>query len=203
MEQEELMELICARYSEKIQLDLSNRNFKNIDFDSNFFRHSTFMGGNFRAAIFDDKNLFQCSFKYSDLRRASFKNANLFNVEFQSADLRGADLRGADLKGATFRYARLDCAKIDYQIQQDLIGKIAEKLLLVVESRKENWYRYPFTPSVMRIANKISAKAKKLTLMCGSDVATLLVFGEEAYSLFHGPEDKLTHWLKTKLVNKS
>lgn len=118
IEQEEFEKRLEARKAgeqidftdlEFVNMDLSKREFSNVNFALSMFVNVRFDGADLSKASFQDAQLDGCS-----LKGVNFEEANL-----QKATMRGCDMTGCNLKGANFFSAVLEKAVLDEVITDE------------------------------------------------------------------------------------
>jgi len=150
----------------------------------------------------NDSNLYCANLSRVNLSRvnlsgANLRGANLRGANFYNANLKDADLRGADLSGASLGYADLSGAKIDLNIEDGLLRKVA---LMILGDREsfDNALWHSSCNTVHCIAGYacFMAKDKEIEGRHGTEVAGLLLLGIEAHSHFYDSDKAAIKWLE-------
>ena len=133
----------------------------------------------------------------SDLSWVDLRGADLRWAYLRLADLRGANLIGANLRWADFRGANLSDAKIDFQIEEGLLEKVAHHALNDGALDMENWHTCETTHCIAGWACHLAVNGKKLEEEFGTQIAGLLLLGVEAHSHFFDSDDDARKYLQS------
>ena len=199
--------------------DLSGANLRRADLRGADLRYADLSGANLRYADLSGANLRYADLKdadlkgadlrgadlsFADLRYADLSGANLQEIDLAYADLREANLVGANLQEAYLARANLRKVKLDYQIQEGLLEKIAEIVLNDTSKLKMScWHSQCGTTHCLAgWACELSPIAKTLEKQKGTEVAGLLTLGGEAHSYFFKRNEEVLEWLETKRGKK-
>jgi len=155
------------------------------------------------------------SFAYlhgADLRGVNLSRADLSCAELIGADLRGAnlrdtclceaDLKDADLSGADFRYASLSRAnlvgaKIDLNVEDGLLRKVALKILAEKGSfDNQVWHNSCNTVHCIAGHGCYLSEDRELENEYGTEAAGLLLLGIEAHGHFFDSTEDALGWLE-------
>ncbi len=101
------------------QINLTQRQYKNVDFSRADFRGSRMWGLVFDFAKMEGAKFDNGSFHNAHFHNVNLKGASLVNVDWSSVPAGGADFTGANLSGAKLTSAYLQTSKL---IQANLSG---------------------------------------------------------------------------------
>ena len=124
-----------------------------------------------------------------DSNGAQGKRANLSRAMLSGANLRGASLYGTDLSEA----------KIDYQIEDGLLQKIAKKVTKDPSCLDMSSWHCGTAHCIAGWACELAKGAKALEEKHGEAVAGLLLLGPEAHSHFYDDDETALAWLQSKV----
>jgi len=161
-------------------------------------------------ANFSYSNLSECDISNSSLRYANLENANLDYCNLSNSDLTGVNM--VDI--ITFKNANLINTILDYQIEEGLLEKVAHTILNQPDRFDMKWWHsyYDEEDDNLNECNTIhciagwavtlSDKGKQLEDKLNStELAGLLLLGNEAHSHFFDSDEQAIKWLKS-IVNK-
>jgi uncharacterized protein YjbI with pentapeptide repeats len=183
---------LSSAYLRKADLrkaDLSSADLSSADLRGADLSSANLSGANLRGADLRGADL-----SSADLRGADLRGADLSSADLSSADLRGADLSGADLSGAYLRGA-----KLDYQIQDGLLEKIARLVLDDNDNlNMDDWHNSCGTiHCIAGWAVTLSPNGTELEDKNNTEVAGLLLLGEEAHRHFYDSNKDALDWLSS------
>ena len=171
--------------------------------------NSGFMRSDLRKVDFSYTDLRGCNFMYANLEGANFYKAMVCDTDFRECNLKSANFKGADLRqsiyrigsieyqyGANFFKADLTGAKIDFQIEKDLLTRIAKNALV---SEETLIMKFPHENDIIGWALKLSPKGKELENIFGAQVAALLLLGPEAHGHFYDDNEQARAYLQSVL----
>jgi len=169
-------------------------------------RGANLAGTNLRRADLQEADLrradlYRADLEEADLRKADLKEADLMGTNLRKADLREADLRGVDLRKADLRKADLRGTKIDYCIEDGLLKKVAENGLRRNALHMNDWHTCETTHCIAGWACHLAENGREFETQYGTQIAGLLLLGEEAHSHFFDDNQKAKEYLKEVLKN--
>jgi len=168
------------------------------------------LGATLRYAKLEGADLEGADLGYAYLSETSFTGANLAKANLTKADLRYATLRyanltkanltKADLRYTNLKGAILTDAKLDYQIEEGLLEKIAHLVLADHEKlNMEEWHSCNTCHCLAGWAVILAEKGKELEARFETANAGLLLLGEEAHRYFYSSDAEVLTWLETKI----
>jgi len=132
-----------------------------------------------------------------NLSGVNLQGANLRGADFYNANLKDTDLRGADLRYASLKDADLSGAKIDLSIEDDLLRKVALKILGDRESFDNDlWHNSCNTVHCIAGYACFMAKDRDIEGMHGTEMAGLMLLGIEAHDHFYDSNKAAIRWLE-------
>ncbi len=159
-------------------------------------------------------NLSKCDISNSSLRYANLKNTGLEYGYYHYCDLSNSDLTGANLVYATFENANLTNTILDYQIEEGLLEKVAHTILnrpdrfdmkywhIYYDEYNDKLNECNTIHCIAGWAVTLSNKGKQLEKeLHSTELAGLLLLGNEAHSHFFDSNEQAITWLKS-IVNK-
>ena len=135
----------------------------------------------------------------ANLSGADLSGANLSVSYLYVAALRVSDLRVAYLRGAYLFWANLSGAKLDYQIEDGLLQKIAKKVTEEPSCLHMSSWHCGTAHCIAGWACELAKGGKELEESHGPSVAGLLLLGSEAHSHFYDDDETALAWLQSKV----
>lgn len=153
---------------------------------------------NLECLVLYGANLQGANLRYTNLMDADLRGANLQNTDLREALLQGTIMHETDLRGANIEHTYLDSADlsgaiIDFQIEEGLMKKIAR---IIVEDNSKLYLEENSANSLAVWACMLAKNGKELEEKYGTEVAGLLLLGEEAQSFYYGEDVDIFEWLE-------
>jgi len=135
-------------------------------------------------------------FTGANLAGGDFRGSDLYISEFDCANCTGTDFTGANLDRTSFDQANLTDTKIDFQIEEGLLAKVAQHALANDKALDmDDWHTCDTVHCIAGWACKL-AKDQRLETIYGTPIAGLLLLGTKAYSHFYDTTEEARVYLE-------